>query len=104
VLPFSVRASAHRAAAQTAPEGSIERVNQFRLAAAAWVEATEQEPGGWLYFYLAAKAFVAARDAALSMADTAAAEELTRSARTCLDEAVRLNPLSDQVPALERSL
>jgi hypothetical protein len=59
---------------------------------------------GWLYFYLAAEAFVAARDAALSAGDNAAAEKLTWSARTYLDEARRLNPLSDQVQALEGSL
>ena len=103
VLPFSVRATAHQAAAQAAPESSAERVEQFKLAAAAWVEASKQEPGSWLYFYLAAEAFVAARDAALSANASSAAQELEQSARFNLGEAKRLNPLSDQVASLEKA-
>jgi hypothetical protein len=103
VAPFAVRASAHKAAAEQAPEGSLDRVEQLKLAAAAWVQATGREPGGWLYFYEAAETFLAARDAAFAAGTNSAAEELTRSARTYLDQAKRLNPLSPQVQALEKA-
>ncbi len=101
VLPFSARAAAHRTAAAQAPAGSSDQVEQLKLAAAAWVEATDREPGSWLYFYQAAEVFLTARNAAVAAGAYSAAEELGTSARTYLEEARRLNPLSPQVKALE---
>jgi hypothetical protein len=103
VLPYSVRASAHAAAAMQAPEGSLERVEQFRLAATAWVDASEVEPSGWLYPFQAAQTFLQARDAARALGSEATVEEMTQLARTYLNEADHLNPLSPQVDALGKT-
>jgi hypothetical protein len=100
IMPYSVRASAHSLTAMRAPEGSLERVEQFRLAAAAWVDATEVEPGVWLYYYQAAETYLRARDAALALGSEVTVEEMTQLARTYLNEADHLNPLSPQVDAL----
>jgi hypothetical protein len=103
VLPFAVRADAHRAAAAQAPIGSTERFRQLDLAATAWEEALEREPGSWVYQYQAAAALLNARDAALA-AGSGSTEELVNQARIYLEEARRLNPLSTQVEALNRLL
>jgi hypothetical protein len=102
VAPFATRAAAHTAAAAEASKGSPEHIQQLKLAAAAWVDATQREPGGWLYFYLAAETFVAAGDAVRAAGDASGSDELTRTARSYLEEAKRLNPLSDQVQELEK--
>ena len=101
VQPFAVRANAYKTAADQAPEGSPARTEHYRLAAEAWVDATEREPGGWLYHFKAGEMFLAARDAAIA-SGAATAEELGRAARSSLDEARRLNPLSRQIDALEK--
>jgi len=101
-LPFSVQAGGHWLAAQKAPEGSPERLAHYLSEASAWVKATEREPGRWLYYFKAAEAFLAARDAALDI-DPAAAEQSAASARGYLAEASRLNPLSDQIEDLEKA-
>ncbi|MBN1320240.1 MAG: O-antigen ligase family protein [Thermoleophilia bacterium] len=103
VTPLATRAGAHRAAAAQGEPGSAEQIEQLNLAAQAWVEATEREPGGWLYYYQAAEAYLAARDAALAAGTFSKAEEFGDSARSYLDEAGRLNPLSPQVKALEKA-
>ena len=102
-LPFAVRANAHKAAAEREAGDTPVRVEEYRLAAAAWIEAVEREPQGWLYYYKAAEMFVLARDAALT-ANPAFAEELEGWARTYLDEVHRLNPLSPQAATLEKAL
>ncbi|MBN1461766.1 MAG: O-antigen ligase family protein [Armatimonadetes bacterium] len=101
VQPFAVRANAYKTAADQAPEGSPARTEHYRLAAEAWVDATEREPDGWLYHFKAGEMFLAARDAAIA-SGAATAEELGRAARSSLDEARRLNPLSRQIDALEK--
>jgi hypothetical protein len=102
VIPYTVRASAHAMAATAEIEGSAYRVEQYRLAAEDWADAAELESGYWLYSYQTAEAFLAARDAAREAGDQAAVEEFTQLARTYLNEADRLNPLSRQVDALEK--
>jgi hypothetical protein len=101
--PYGVRAGVHEAAAESSPEGSPTRVKELALAANAWVGATQVEPQGWLYYYNAAKAFVAARDEAVA-AGAPSAPELDANARRYLAEAHRLNPLSPQIAALEKQL
>ena len=101
--PFAVRAAVHEAAAARAPDASATRVEQLTLAARDWVGATAVEPAGWLYYYNAAAAFLAARDAARTAA-VASAEELDRNARTYLSKARALNPLSPELDALEKKL
>ena len=103
VTPFAIRAGAHRATAAQADPGSPEQVEQIALAATAWVEATQREPGGWLYHYLAAEAYLAARNAALTAGTFSKAEEFADAARSHLDQAGRLNPLSPQVKNLEKA-
>jgi hypothetical protein len=103
VMPFVVQANAHRFAAQETPVDSPERVAEYEAEAAAWLEATEQEPEYWLYFYNAAVAFLAARDSALTF-DAVLADELLRKATTYLGDARRLNPLSPQVTRVEKDL
>jgi hypothetical protein len=103
ILPFSVRADAHRAAAAETPVGSSERFRQLDLAVNAWEEALEREPHSWVCNYQAAKALLAARDAALA-AGSGSTEELENQARIYLAEAHRLNPLSSEIDALERLL
>lgn len=106
-FPYAVRAAVHTAAADQAPEGSATRVEELRLAAAAWVDATEVEPEGWLYFCKAGEAFLAVREAVRNSSLGPAGvgvEELTRSAHVYLAEARRLNPLSPQLDALEKML
>jgi small neutral amino acid transporter SnatA (MarC family) len=100
VLPFAVRAGAYKTAAGHEPEGSLLRVGLLTSAAAAWAEATERESSSWLCFFKAAEMSLAARDAALA-AGVASADELERSARSYLNEARRLSPLSPQIDALE---
>jgi hypothetical protein len=101
VMPFNIRAGAHRSAAQRAPEGSEERLEQYQLEAEAWVEAIEREPRGWLYYYNAAKAFLSVRDAA-AVLDPHLAQESTEWARIYLAEARRLNPLEQKIETLEQ--
>jgi hypothetical protein len=104
-FPDAVRAGIHVMAAERTPQGSPIRAEELKLAAAAWVEATEVHSGDWVSFYQAAQAFIHARDAVRS-SDPASVEveELTRSARTYLLEARRLNPLSSRIAALEAEL
>ena len=104
VAPFATRAAAYGAAAARAPEDSFERLAQLQQVVAAWEAATELEPGYWLYFYQAAASCLAARDTALAIGRDTAAGELAASARAHLDEAKRLNPLSERVKALEARL
>jgi hypothetical protein len=102
VVPYTVRASAHAVAAAAEVEGSAHRVELYKLAAEDWADAAELESGYWLYSYQTAEAFLAARDAAREAGDNVAEQELTQLARTYLNEADRLNPLSRQVDALEK--
>lgn len=103
VQPFAVRATAYRIAAGQEPDSSHVRVEYLMNAGRAWVEATEIEPGSWLCFYKAAEMYAAAGDAAIA-ADSTGSEGLLRWARTYLDEARRLNPLSPEITALDRIL
>ncbi len=103
VTPFVVRAYSHYFAALAAPEDSLERLSQFEEEAAAWVQAIGRETQGWLYYYKAARAFLAARDTALKLSADSA-DTLDQEARAYLAEARRLNPLSRQVTALEKDL
>ncbi|MBN1630611.1 MAG: O-antigen ligase family protein [Thermoleophilia bacterium] len=103
VLPFSVRAGAHRLAALAAAEGSPEQIEQFKLEAQAWAEAIDREPDGWLYYYNAARAHLAVRDAVLAV-DPNLAQESEEWARIYLEDASRLNPLSNGVRALQEAL
>jgi O-Antigen ligase len=103
IEPLSIRAYAHQLAAEQAPEGSSERVAQLELQAAAWVEAIEREPGQWVCYFKAAEAFLAAHDAALTT-DQGSAQESLEWARMYLEQAHRLNPLSDEVEALQKAL
>ena len=104
-FPYALRAGVHTMAAERAPYGSQVRVEELKLAAAAWVDATKVDPADWVTLYQAARAFLAVRDAVQS-ADpgSAVAEELTQSARTYVVEAHRLNPLSPLIAALEERL
>jgi hypothetical protein len=107
VKPFSVRANAYVLAAQQAPAASAERLVQLQLAADAWINATEVEPSGWSYYYESARTLLEARDAALLASSgfdselVAKAQELEEQARTLLEKAKRLNPLSSYVKDLE---
>jgi hypothetical protein len=101
VQPFAIRASGHLAAAAEAPAGSTTRFQQLRLAADAWQEALDREPGSWVYQYQAANAYLLARDAA-SGSDLA--EEMAEQARKYLSEASRLNPLSSEIDLLWEQL
>ncbi len=101
--PFAVRATAYELAAGQAPEGSPKRVEQLETAIQAWVDATQREPGSWLCYYKAAEMSLAARDAMVAAGAASSGEELEQTARTYLDEARRLNPLSPQAAALEKA-
>jgi hypothetical protein len=101
--PFTVRAYAYRVNAQGLSEGSPEQFAGFQDEIAAWSLAIEREPGYWLYYYEAAKASIAARDAAL-MSAPQLADTLTEEAHAYLAEAKRLNPLSKEVEKLEKGL
>lgn len=103
VMPFVVQADYHRLAAQAAPEGSAERLAQFEEEAAAWLKAIGREPRGWLYYFNAAEAYLAARDTALKSSPDSV-DILAQQARAYLAEARRLNPLSAQVTGLEKGL
>ncbi len=104
VHPFAARATAYTVVAQQAPEGSLQRANDLRLAADAWVDAARRVPVIWLNSYMAANALIAARDAALAAGRTADAEFLGDRARSFLEKAKKLNPLSPQVKVLEKRL
>ena len=102
IQPYAVRANAHQVAAEQQPADSPARVQQLILAASDWIAALDREPDNWLCYYKIAQMTLAARDAALAT-DPASAEELTRTARTYLNEARRLNPLSREIDALEKA-
>jgi hypothetical protein len=104
VHPFAARATAYTLAAQQLPENSSARANDLRAAADAWVDAARRVPVVWLNSYMAASALVDARDAALAAGMTSDADYLGQSARTYLEKARQLNPLSRQVEALEKRL
>ena len=89
------------AASPTSPE---ERLAQLRLAADAWQQALQLEPYDWIYPYQIADSLLLARDAAREGGDFSTAQELATEARSYLDEARRLNPLSPEVRALEERL
>jgi hypothetical protein len=97
--PFGVRADVYVAAASQAPDAS-ERLRLLRLATTALQEALEREPGSWVYHFQAARTLFAARDAAL-VADSASVRALEEQARAELAEALRLDPLSPEVSALQ---
>ena len=103
VLPFATLANAHKMAAQRAPADSPERALQLKLAAEAWVDATKRDPAVWLNYYQAADLYVQARDAARVTGATLS-EEMDQLARTYLEQASRLNPLSPQVQGLLKKL
>lgn len=103
VLPFATRAAGHLAAASEAPATSTARFQQLRLAAQAWEEALEREPGSWVCHFQAAKTYLMARDAALA-AGSDLAEEIEAQARKYLSEASRLNPLSSEIDLLWETL
>lgn len=104
VHPFAARASAYTLAAQQKAEGSPERANDLKRAADAWVDATRRVPDVWLNSYMAAKALLAARDAAAAAGMESDAHYFSESARTFLEHARELNPLSPQVEELEGRL
>ena len=99
IEPFAARADAYSAAASVAPD-SATRLPQLLLAAEAWQQAIDLEPGNWVCRLEAARALFAAREAAL-FADPGQVEQLDRQAKDQLAEARRLNPLSPELSALD---
>jgi hypothetical protein len=103
LAPFAIRAGLYEAALRLAPPGSAEAVNLQESVAATWKEAAANQPSSWVASYYAGASLVALRDATPEP-DPAAAEDLTESARTYLNEARRLNPLSPEVAGLAKTL
>jgi O-antigen ligase len=104
VHPFAARANAYTLAAGRSPEGSRERAIDLKLASDAWVDAARRFPEVWLNNYMAAQALLAARDAATAAGLSTDARVFVESAKLFLEEAGRLNPLSEQVTALRARL
>ena len=102
IEPFISRAAAYSSAATAAPD-AVGRMQLLRQAADVWLEAVEIEPHNWVCRLNAAEALVAAGDAALVL-DRMLVRNLRDQARAQLDEARRLNPLSEEIKALEAKI